>query len=228
MEIVEGQGRFEARKHLGLPIQFIIVPGLGRKECIHLNSNNSTWTLADFVSSAANGGNINYMLLEDMAKGLNLSINEVLLYSKKITSHGGTGRPKEASRRDIVKNGQLEFTKQDAYMVRNINAHINEIKEALQFKKKFNEAFKRGIIIVYEFPGYNKNHMVKNCSVLRSSFSQPSNLNDMLKEFERIYNYKAKKKLFFSDTVRGGSKVRKYENTAGPKPDFSDVSTLKK
>lgn len=39
MEIIDGQGRFEALKELKLPIEYVIAYGAGQKECIALNAN---------------------------------------------------------------------------------------------------------------------------------------------------------------------------------------------
>ena len=33
MEVIEGQGRLEALKRLGMPVDYIIVPGIGLDEC---------------------------------------------------------------------------------------------------------------------------------------------------------------------------------------------------
>ena len=62
MEIIDGQGRFEVLKSLGLPIQYVVAYGAGVKECQNMNIGQGNWRLIDFVKSYAELGNSNYAL----------------------------------------------------------------------------------------------------------------------------------------------------------------------
>ena len=62
-EIIDGQGRFKALKTLSLPIEYILIPGLGLEECKKMNENSTTWNSRNFIVSEAELGNENYQRL---------------------------------------------------------------------------------------------------------------------------------------------------------------------
>lgn len=60
-EIIDGQGRFDALKELGLPIDYVIAEGAGLPECIALNASGTIWTMMDYIDSYCEMGNENYI-----------------------------------------------------------------------------------------------------------------------------------------------------------------------
>ena len=50
-ELIDGQHRFTAAQHLGLPIHFIIKTGYGLKEVQRLNTNSSVWNKKTYLES---------------------------------------------------------------------------------------------------------------------------------------------------------------------------------
>lgn len=43
MEVIDGQGRLKALETLGLPVEYIVFPGMSIKECIALNVYQTGW-----------------------------------------------------------------------------------------------------------------------------------------------------------------------------------------
>lgn len=77
LEIIDGQGRVDAVSNMGLPVYYMIVPGLGLEDCVQMNITSTSWTLQDYVSSYANTGNENYqrlIMLQDNHRKLPLSV----------------------------------------------------------------------------------------------------------------------------------------------------------
>lgn len=68
MEVIDGQGRLQALKDLGLPVDYICVEGLTIKECIALNINQTNWKIMDFVESYASVGNNSYKRLLELTR----------------------------------------------------------------------------------------------------------------------------------------------------------------
>lgn len=62
-EVIDGQGRLSALRHLNLPVEFVISPGAGIEECISMNISGGKWTDEDFIKSHAELGNSNYIKL---------------------------------------------------------------------------------------------------------------------------------------------------------------------
>lgn len=60
-EIIDGQGRFEALKELGMEIEYVIAPGAGLEQCVALNTSGTLWTMKDYIDSWCEMGNENYI-----------------------------------------------------------------------------------------------------------------------------------------------------------------------
>lgn len=65
-EIIDGQGRFEALKELGLPVEYVIHKGAGIDECLSMNIHQSNWTITDYVKSYAERGIKSYIYLKEL------------------------------------------------------------------------------------------------------------------------------------------------------------------
>ena len=66
LEVIDGQGRLEALKALGLPVHYVIAQGAGVKECAVLNAANTPWKIDDYIASYAELGNENYKRLQKL------------------------------------------------------------------------------------------------------------------------------------------------------------------
>lgn len=67
-EVIDGQGRLEALKKLDMPVQYVIQEGIGVKECISMNINQTNWKHIDYIKSYADVGNKSYQYLYDLCK----------------------------------------------------------------------------------------------------------------------------------------------------------------
>ena len=65
-EVIDGQNRLLALKELGLPVHYMIQPGLGIRECRSLNIGQSNWNTRQFIDSYAEEGNENYVRLKSL------------------------------------------------------------------------------------------------------------------------------------------------------------------
>jgi hypothetical protein len=224
MEIIDGQGRYEALKALGKPIIYIIANGATSDDCRLMNKYNTKWVKSDFAKSHAKAGKKAYVLLLKCCEETKMPIETVL----RLSSHAAHA---QAHAMSVLERGDLEFTEEDYEIVKDLAVKITEVLEALQYRGRANIAFATALKVAVETKGYEHERMLKNCAVLRNTYSQMSRMGEQLKEFERIYNYRASKskRLYFSDYMRDrGYAVRDYTNTAMKKGvDTEDVSTLK-
>lgn len=226
-EVIEGQGRFEARKALGLPIHYIMVRGATVEDCRRLNKFNTRWMSSDFAESHAKSGNESYIRLLAVCKDLKLPIARAL----RLSNHGSATNKDNPARMSVMERGDLVFTESDALTVEYINTCALEILDALQFTGRRNDAFFVAVKVMVETKGYDHNRMLQKCKTERNSYAQMARLIDQLKEFERIYNkgLSAKSKLYFSDYMRNkGSNVRDYNSDFRRNKSQPDISTLKK
>lgn len=227
MEVIDGQGRFEARKEMNVPIHYIIVPGANSDDCRRMNKYNTKWTGLDFAKSYAKKGVSAYVLILKTCELTHLSISSVL----RLSNHSGSATGANFSR-DLAmskfEKGLMDYTEKDVETVQRIAKMSNEILEALAFTGRVNESFRTAVKIITETDDYDHNRMLRNCKASRSSYAQMSKLKDQLVEFERIYNRRAgNHKLFFSDYMRNrGHAIRDYSKLYSPYDD-TDISTLK-
>lgn len=98
MEIIDGQGRFEALKSLKLPIYYIIIPGIGIEQCISMNINNTNWKLMDYIDSYAELGNQSFIYFKKL-------INEYKMYTLDSIYASATGTLKANNRG--IKGGSI-------------------------------------------------------------------------------------------------------------------------
>lgn len=222
MEIIDGQGRFEARKRLGLPIDFIIDRGKGIEDCRRMNSYNTSWQLRDFVISYAADGNENYIRLQKVAETTGTSVNDLLRYCNR-TSRAANDKE------DVVRTGKLIFTKEDMDKSELAVLMIEEIVDALALTRRTSSAFRVAVCIMRDTVNYNHDRMIRNCKACRHSFAMAGDLEGALKEFSRIYNYRARSneaKIYFEDYMRNrGYNARNYDNSVFAN-NGEDVSSL--
>lgn len=224
MEIIDGQGRFEACKALGKPIHYIISPGASSEDCRRMNKYNTKWSRLDFAKSFAKGGVQSYQLLLLTCKKTSLSISRVL----RLSNHSGPGLKKDNEMNNF-ECGALKFDQNDMEMVIDVSKMAEEILEALQFTARANDAFYSAVKVMTEAKGYDHNRMIRNCKQQKNSYSQMSQLGAQLVEMERIYNYNSRtnSRLYFSDYMRNkGANARDYSKGYSVYED-TDVSTLK-
>lgn len=217
-EVIDGQGRFEARKALGLPIHYIMVRGATSDDCKRMNKYNSIWSLSDYATSYSKSGLLAYTRLLNVCKSTKAPITRIMRLANK-------GAKKTYN--ENYFSGKLDFKDSDAVTVKYILKIADEIHEALLSTNRRNDAFFIAVKVMCETPGYNHEQMIKNCKICRANYMQASCLENQLKEFERIYNHRRKTgKLFFSDYMRNkGYSVRDYEKSFTP-IDAVDISTL--
>ena len=222
-EIVDGQGRYEAKRELGLPIYYVIDEDADIDDCRRMNTYNSCWTDIHYIESYAKAGNKNYIRLLETCDGTGLSISDAIRFCNKSKYIGHNGE-------SILRKGDLIFTKIDKEKVLEILGKINDVKEALMFTGKLNGAFRTSIKVMAETKGYDHERFVRNCGKYRMRFTQTSRIEDQLKVFSEIYNMKLsnEKKIYFEDYMRNkGSNVRTYDEMSGiAKRNAKKVDTL--
>ena len=100
MEVIDGQGRLEAIRQLGLPVFYIIVPGLTLADCVAMNVNTTPWTLLDYISSYAETGNDSYRRLLNLINSYDLPMSTVVCAATGVMA---------TSNASVIKNGTLNI-----------------------------------------------------------------------------------------------------------------------
>ena len=106
MEIIDGQGRFEALKQLQLPVEYIVQSDIGIKECIAMNVYQTNWKIQDYIKSYADKGMKSYVylynLIEKYSKN-NINIAQIAVATQGISRFGA----------NIIRDGEIVITDEE-------------------------------------------------------------------------------------------------------------------
>ena len=183
MEVIDGQGRLTALQRLKMPVEYIIAPGAGTKECVYMNMDMVNWKLPDFIKSYAEQGNENYQrllaLMERYAGG-NLNIISTAIY-----------RVSKAKHREI-KGGTLQLTEEQ------YKRAIPRLEFITPLLKKINEKKLPGSVVTlmqtliyyFDYDEVDKDRLKARVEKYIYSANPWVSSQDCEKEVEDIYNYR--------------------------------------
>ena len=181
MEIVEGQTRFEACKELGLPIYYIIQPGIGLKECRYLNYYNRVWNLQEIIDSKCIEGN------DDSNKIRMLTDEFQCTTLEAINSLGIQKIGRGDFERDIV------ISDEDYMKARQ---HLIGYMKIKPFIARFHGA-KRDYVAVTSYMvdhGVDMDRMAESLKIVDPEQFNASSRMAMIKSFQEAYNYNIKRR----------------------------------
>lgn len=105
-EVADGQGRIEADMELGKPVHYIIVEGIGLKECVALNLGQTNWKPIDYVESYAAKGEENYIRFLDLVNQYpQVGLQIIYGVATNSINVGGAGTR-------ILREGELKLSKE--------------------------------------------------------------------------------------------------------------------
>lgn len=195
-EVIDGQGRLEACRRRGLPVNFIIKPGLKIDDCITMNINVSPWNLMDFILCYAEIGNQNYeyikKLMDEMkeeygAKYISTDVLCASLYNVKRSPANAI-----KSGRLTVSGEQYENAKNSLQFTLDIIDFIDRNK--VRLKSKNITSLVRAIIFCFKYDGIDNTKLEKVLKESAHLMQKWTNVESCLEEIDYIYNYNAKKR----------------------------------
>lgn len=191
-EIIDGQGRFECLKELGMPIDYIIQVGAGIKECIAMNINNTNWKLQDFIDSYAERGYVDYKRIKAIQERYDYGLGVIATATKLLGKFDN----------NKIKNGTIEITEQDY-----INAieRLEWLNGIAPFCKKCSGELTylyQSLIMCREFKDIDLEKL-KDRVISQNSIMNPfANIPDCMKSLEELYNRNRKNKVYIFTEYR--------------------------
>lgn len=179
MEIIDGQGRYEALKELGMPIDYIIVKGAGINACLNMNIYQERWRIIDYINSYVERGNENYrkikLLLDTYPLfGLNV-ITTAITNTGKYNAHD-------------IKSGNLTITDEDYNKAID---NLNYITPLIPYAKKTNgklEPFFQAILYAREMNGVDEDRLIERLKESIGIMTNWSDLATAIQSVEECYN----------------------------------------
>lgn len=125
MEVLEGQHRFIACRELGLPIYYIIVPGLGMRHSVAMNANNKSWSGEDYLHYYSEESNPDYVFIKRLTEQYPLSLTTIL----HILSAKDSGRYMDAFRNGTFEVvGDFERNQKTVEWVASFVPYVKNVK----------------------------------------------------------------------------------------------------
>lgn len=180
-KIIDGSGRFEALKELGMPIYFVISKGATIDDCIALNIKQQNWKNADYINCYATIGYKDYSTLQKLIElyGRALGSEGVFIMASNKGNSGGCD--------ECIKTGNFSIMDYDSLYTR-----MDYAKSFFDLVgRKYGRA--RTWVIPLKFAFFNKSidHELLMDKISKyQSFLQPcATYEQALRLFEKIYNY---------------------------------------
>lgn len=183
-EVIDGQGRLQALKELGLPVYFLSVKGIGIKECIAMNINQKNWQTSDYIFSYVKQGNENYKRLALLSNEFNTLENSVIFAVAK-----GSNRQWSGGYTTVVQSGQFKLSperyEKSVKVLEYVSKFIPYIKNKIQGRTT---NLYLSIAFCYENVEFDTDRLLKQFSKKYHTIPPISNIKDAMASIERIYN----------------------------------------
>lgn len=179
MEVIDGQGRLQALKELGKPVEYIVIKGIGIKECLYMNINQEKWSILDYVKSYAEMGNPNYKKL--------LEIMELYpIYKLNIIGSAIKGLNMISTA--ILKRGDFEISQEEyeqgIIKLNFLNRYIPYFKKLPGKLSNFGQA----IIYIIQMDGIDTDRLFDVISYNPRELTPWSDLGTCIQSIEELYN----------------------------------------
>lgn len=190
--IIDGQHRLKAAEMLGVPVHYIVVPGVGLSEVQLLNATVKPWSLRDYAESFANLGYEDYQTLIDFADAYQFPIREsaALLQANEKRPIGD----KDKGLAGIVKSGQ--FAVNNVPYAQEIAININRLSQyaaaPVRRHRRFIEAVAHVMSKIDDF-----DRLITKASerTLQPAINYAPSRNAYLLELDGLYNHGKSKKV---------------------------------
>lgn len=179
MEIIDGQGRFEALKELGMPVQYVIAEGATIETCITLNFRQKNWTSDDYIKCFADLGNTNYVILKKCMEtyGLGCDATAVLLSSNF----------SDTQKNKTIQRGEFKVDHQEtAFDLMHYSKAVYEIIGERTGRKR---TWAPVIKMVFLSPEIDSKVFLDKLEKFKVFIEPCVNIHQAIACFEKIYNY---------------------------------------
>lgn len=209
-EIIDGQGRREACKDLGLGIWYEIVEGLTLEDCIVMNLGTTPWKNIDYIKSFAETGKPDYVKLMSLIDkyGDQLPLSTVICAVTGVL----------ASQNPAVKNGTLSVSDENFVMADKMLSYVSSFATIQRKRTSIPRApFYMVICFCYQRDEVDKDRLYESVSKYYDQITTSSKHKEMVDSISRVYNYKRQAKVYIEDLYRDymNGKYGWYENKWG-------------
>lgn len=192
LEVIDGQGRLEALKILGLPVEYIVHDNIGIDECISMNIYQTNWSDRDYIESYASRNFKSYVLLKELMDRYNQNL---LILATAINK-----RLKWDSK--MIRTGKLNITEEQC------EEAVKKIEYAMSFipfaKRRHGNLTKllQALIFCYDFKDIDNKRLFEKLTEYMPLMTPYSNLDECFVSIEEVYNRNIRKRVYIYTEYR--------------------------
>lgn len=181
MVVIDGQHRLEHAKKSGVPIEYIIKPGLNEHDIVRMNTTQRKWNMLNYIESYANQGSEEYVSLLNLLNKKYAGTTVVISVARNQTTATDVNK--------LIKSGSFEFI--------NFEETLNFLKYYEKFRKETDTPKRTkpalAMYSLFRIEGFDGDRLIRK--VLQKKFdddlrTKGYNLTEALKEFIDKYNDK--------------------------------------
>lgn len=210
MEIIDGQGRFEALKSMNIPIEYFIIEGIGLKECVAFNNTQTKWTQADYIDSYADGGNESYKMLSNLLDEFSCLPQNTVIF----TANGICGCDTKT-----MTYGNFKMTNEWYHESRRILTWLSGFSDLSKDVRGSRVHFLNALVFSFAIVKVDGEKMLTQCKNNFSKISAITDMNTALHSIEEMYNFRSRDHIYlvteYDKYLRG--KVAGYGKRWGDK-----------
>lgn len=193
-EVIDGQGRLEVLRRLELPVYYIVVNGIGRKECIAMNINQTNWSLYDYIQSYAEIEMEPYVYLLDVLNAFKKN------FKLPVILNAITGKIDSAS--VAVRDGRFTCTKEEYEHGREILSWLTQFVPIISRVQGHTEFYYMALNFCYSDPEVDNKRLYDKMSALQASLIPVVTIQQAFDQIENIYNDHARTKVYIKTNYR--------------------------
>lgn len=194
-EIIDGQGRLEALRQLGLPVEFVVAEGAGLRECIAMNANMTNWGLLDYISAYADEGNVSYIYLRNLFKAYGKEFN-VSVITNAIS---GTNR---GNANNIIKDGDFVCTAEQYDTATRALEYYRRVKDVIDSAGGRSYNYYVALRFCFTHPDVDKERLCKKMHQMQANLIPTIRVDQAFRVIEEIYNSNARKKVYIESDYK--------------------------
>lgn len=190
-EVIDGQSRVKALQKLGMPVEFIIMRGIGRKECQMLNLFQKNWTTKNYIDSYIADGNENYIWLRDMIVKYKALTPFVVM---SIALGKGLRKAMSGQQNDIITEGRLSLTPAEKEYAENAMFYLSRFAETGHYLGGRKDTFYSALLFLYNLEGIDRERLCKVVNDARyDGLVASGTVEGWLHQLENLYNKNLRK-----------------------------------
>lgn len=194
MEVVDGQARLEAFRRLEMPVYYIIQNGIGRKECISMNINQTNWTLPDYIASYAEMGDAAYQrliqLVDMFGKTFRLS---TIIYSVTMKVWSNNAK---------IRNGEFECSQDEFERAQETLSWLIKFVPIISRVQGRTEYYYMALMFCYGDAEVDNDRLYNKLAQMQAGLIPVSAIQQALEQIEDMYNDHIRNKVYIKTNYR--------------------------